>query len=70
MAGEDTAEIRRLSDELKHIAHRLAESAYGAAGGAGGGHDQGQTRRGPQAGASAGPPGADDVVDADFEEVA
>ncbi len=67
MAGEDTAEIRRLSDELKHIAHRLAESAY-SAGGAD--HDPGQARKGPQAGASSGPRGADDVVDADFEEVA
>ncbi len=71
MAGGDTAEIRRLSDELKHIAHRLAESVYGAAGAAaGGGHGQGQTPRGPQAGASDGSPGADNVVDAEFEEVA
>ena len=70
MAGEDTAEIRRLADELKHIAHRLAESVYGAAGATGGGHDQGQAKSGPQAGASKGPQGPDGVVDAEFEEVA
>ncbi|MDJ0854012.1 MAG: molecular chaperone DnaK [Desulfobacterales bacterium] len=70
MAGEDTAEIRRLSDELKHIAHRLAESVYGAAGAAEGGHGQGQTPRGPRAGTTGGSPGGDDVVDAEFEEVA
>jgi molecular chaperone DnaK len=73
MAGEDTAEIRRLADELKHIAHRLAESVYSTAGGAGqnpganpgihpgGGNAQGHQGRTPR---------NDDVVDAEFEEVA
>jgi molecular chaperone DnaK len=74
MAGEDTAEIRRLADELKHIAHRLAESVYGAAGtghnaGASGpGADNGA--RGNETGAGNGGPRGDDVVDAEFEEVA
>ncbi|MGD9249943.1 MAG: Hsp70 family protein, partial [Desulfobacterales bacterium] len=67
MAGEDTAEIRRLTDELKHIAHRLAESVYNTTGAPGAAprangrsaqQDPGGTQR------------PDDVVDAEFEEVA
>ncbi|MBW2283344.1 MAG: molecular chaperone DnaK [Deltaproteobacteria bacterium] len=61
MEGEDTEEIKRLSDELTQASHKLAEALYAqasqqqaaddqAAGGADGGKD-------------------DDVVDADFEEV-
>jgi molecular chaperone DnaK len=67
MSGDDAAEIRRLSEELKHIAQRLAESFYSNAG------PQGAN---PEAN-SGSPPGArnsaqraDDVVDAEFEEVA
>ena len=65
MEGEDTEEIKRLSDELTQASHKLAEAMYAqasqqqaagdqAAGGGAGGADEGKD---------------DDVVDADFEEV-
>ena len=66
MEGEDTEEIKRLSEEMTQVSHKLAEAMYqqAAAG------DQ-------QAGADAGPGGdqtggaapEEDIVDADFEEV-
>ncbi len=68
MEGEDTAEIKRLSEELTQASHKLAEAMYQQASKAGG----------PGAGPGAGADGAeqpqasandDDVVDADFEEV-
>ena len=65
MEGEDTQEIKRLSDELTQTSHKIAEMMYSRASqqqahaGAGAG--------GPQAGAS--PKKDEDVVDADFEEV-
>jgi len=62
--GEDTAEIKRLSDELTNVSHKLAEAMYQ------------QAAAGQQAGPgaeSAGQAGGaapeEDVVDADFEEV-
>jgi molecular chaperone DnaK len=64
MEGEDTQEIKRLSDELTQTSHKIAEMMYSRASqqqahaGAGGG--------GPQGGASK---KDEDVVDADFEEV-
>ncbi len=67
MEGEDTEEIKRLSEELSQAAHKLAEAVYKNAS-----QDAG-TQAGPgpdaaaQQGASA--PPEDDVVDADFEEV-
>ncbi|MFC1515132.1 molecular chaperone DnaK [Thermodesulfobacteriota bacterium] len=67
MEGEDTEEIKRLSEELTNASHKLAEAMYQQA------SQEGQQQAGPDAG---GPeqPGAsaepdDDVVDADFEEV-
>jgi molecular chaperone DnaK len=68
LAGEDTAEIRRLADELKHIAHRLAESVYSNTGPAGA--DPRAKGGSPQGDAHSEPKRADDVVDAEFEEVA
>jgi len=74
MEGEDVAEIRRLSDELMQISHKLAEAMYqkasqagqqqqaGEAGGGGGGGGGAQAGGGSQR-------ADDDVVDADFEEV-
>ncbi len=66
MEGDDTAEIKRLTDELTQASHKLAEAMYAqasqqaqAAGGAPGG----------DASAGASPSQDDDVVDADFEEV-
>jgi len=64
MEASDTAEIKRLSDELTQTSHKLAEKMYAQA-----------SQQGPGAGpeAEAGPSGGkkpdDDVVDADFEEV-
>jgi molecular chaperone DnaK len=65
MEGEDTQEIKRLSDELTQTSHKIAEMMYSRAsqqqaqGGAGGGapHGGGASKK------------DDDVVDADFEEV-
>jgi len=65
MEGEDTGEIKRLSEELTQASHKLAEAMYQQAS---------QADAQEQAGAG-GPeqPGAaapdEDVVDADFEEV-
>jgi molecular chaperone DnaK len=67
MNGEDVAEIKRLTETLTHAAHRLAESAYQQSGHATGSNPSGGVKSGTQAGSS-GPD--DDVVDADFEEVA
>jgi molecular chaperone DnaK len=65
MEGEDTEEIKRLSEELTQASHKLAEAMYQQASAS----DQ-------QAGADAGAQGQaggaapeEDVVDADFEEV-
>ena len=65
MEGDDTAEIKRLSEELTQASHKVAEAMY---------------QQASQAGAQAGGPDAagsgahgqaedEDIVDADFEEV-
>ena len=62
MEGDDTEEIKRLTEELTQASHKLAEAIYAQAAGegqAGAGGDE----AGPE------PPKDDDVVDADFEEV-
>ncbi len=65
MNGEDVAEIRRLSEELTQVSHKLAEAVYKqAAGSEGAGPGGGAGQAGP-----GGPSREDDVVDADFEEV-
>ena len=67
MEGEDTAEIKRLTENLTQASQRLAESAYQQPGSAGGQH----AAHGSDAGARSGSSGSDDdVVDAEFEEVA
>jgi len=64
MEGEDTDEIKRLTDELTQASHKIAEIMY-----------QKASQQQEQAGQGAGPEqgtGAsqdEDVVDADFEEV-
>ena len=66
MEGENTEEIKRLSDELTQISHKLAEAMYQQAAGAG----QQQEGAGPEAAQADASASADeDVVDADFEEV-
>jgi len=65
MEGEDTEEIKRLSEELTQASHKLAEAMYQQA--SQGQEQTGEAGEGPSdqdAGAS-----DDDVVDADFEEV-
>jgi molecular chaperone DnaK len=64
MEGEDTAEIKKLTEELTQASHKLAESMYAKAAeqaqAAGGGGADGSTAAASQ---------DEDVVDADFEEV-
>ena len=63
--GEDTAEIKRLSDELTNVSHKLAEAMYQRASAAGQ-----QAGSGAESAEQAGGAAPDeDVVDADFEEV-
>jgi len=73
MKSEDSAEIKKVSEELMQASHKLAETMYQqASGGQPGGPEAGPGAAGPGAeGASqSGPAGGDDdVVDADFEEV-
>ena len=60
--GEDTEEIKRLTEELTQASHKLAETMYANAS-----QDQAAGAAGPES--AEGPSKDDDVVDADFEEV-
>jgi molecular chaperone DnaK len=63
--GEDTEEIKRLSEELTNVSHKLAEAMYQQASAAGQ-----QAGPGAESAEQAGGEAPDeDVVDADFEEV-
>jgi len=64
MEGDDTEEIKRLTEELTQASHKLAEILYQQAG-------QQQEQAGGEAGpeTDAGVSQDEDVVDADFEEV-
>ena len=68
MEGEDTEEIKRLSEELTQVSHKLAEAMYqqASADNQQAGADAGPEGEGDQAGGAA---PEEDVVDADFEEV-
>jgi len=66
VAGENVDEIKRLTETLTHAAHALAQSVY---------QQPGPANGQPGAPGNAGPSGAstsggDDVVDAEYEEVA
>ncbi|HOS96503.1 MAG TPA: Hsp70 family protein, partial [Deltaproteobacteria bacterium] len=64
---DDTDQIRKKIDALTTVSHKLAEVIYSSAA-----QGQAGAQAGPGAGAGAGPGGsrpADDVVDAEFEEV-
>jgi molecular chaperone DnaK len=63
MEGDDTAEIKRLTEELTQTSHKLAEAMYQQASQAGGPDAAGDGAQGQAAADD------DDVVDADFEEV-
>jgi molecular chaperone DnaK len=65
MEGDDTEEIKRLSEEMTQASHKLAEAMYQQASQT----DQ-QQAEADEAGPEPGPAAPDeDVVDADFEEV-
>jgi len=64
LEGEDTEEIKRLTEELTQASHKLAETIYANAN-----QEQGQEQPGPDSDAEGDAPKDDDVVDADFEEV-
>jgi molecular chaperone DnaK len=67
MQAEDVSEIKLLTETLTHASHRVAESVYQQSGTAEGRH----RTHGPNPGARSGSSGSgDDVVDAEFEEVA
>ena len=61
MEGNDAQEIKRLSEELTQVSHKLAEAMYQQA------SKKGDQQTGGGAGGAAEP--EEDVVDADFEEV-
>lgn len=63
--GEDTEEIKRLTEELTQASHKLAETMYANA--SQDQQDPGAGGAGPES--AAGPSQDEDVVDADFEEV-
>ncbi len=68
MEGEDTKEIKRLSEELTQISHKLAEAMYKQASQAD--DQQAGAQPGGEGTAQTGPSAPEeDVVDADFEEV-
>jgi len=62
MEGDNTEEIKRLSEELTQASHKLAEAMYQQASEAG-------AQPGPEAAQEQSSTPEDDVVDADFEEV-
>ncbi len=62
--GDDTEEIKRLTEELTQASHKLAETMYANAS-----QDQGQDAGGAGPESASGPSQDEDVVDADFEEV-
>jgi molecular chaperone DnaK len=70
MEGENTSEIKKLTEELTHASHKLAEAMYKQASQQQAGQ-AGEQQAGGPAGASQEKrsKGEEDVVDADFEEV-
>jgi molecular chaperone DnaK len=68
MEGDDTEEIKRLSEELTQVSHKLAEAMYKQASQAD--DQEAGAQPGAEDSAQAGPSAPEeDVVDADFEEV-
>ncbi len=64
MEGDDTAEIKRLTEELTQASHKLAETLYAKAS-----QEQAQAEETENADSTAGASEEEDVVDADFEEI-
>jgi molecular chaperone DnaK len=67
LKDENVTEIKRLTETLTHASHRLAESVYQQAGPSAGHNTSGGANTGAQPGSAR---SDDDVVDAEFEEVA
>ncbi len=65
--GENSAEIKRLAETLTQTSHKLAASVYQQASPAGQPHDAGSGGVNPSAGSA--PDAAEEVVDAEYEEV-
>jgi molecular chaperone DnaK len=65
MEGDDTDEIKRLTDELTQASHKLAEAMYAKASAEQQAHQQASSGASESSKAKS----DDDVVDADFEEV-
>ncbi len=70
MESDDTAEIKRLTEELQHASHALSQTMYQQAGHADAGASHAGCASGNCGTAGADPNADDDVVDADYEEVA
>jgi molecular chaperone DnaK len=68
MEGTDADAIKKASEELQNVSHKLAEAMYAKASQQGQAASEGQTSTGNGGDASKGA-GDEDVVDADFEEV-
>ncbi|GAB6036355.1 molecular chaperone DnaK [Fundidesulfovibrio butyratiphilus] len=68
MKGEDAEAIKRATDELSQVSHKLAEKLYQQQAGQPGAQGGPQPGEGPEAG-GAGPGKDEDVVDADYTEV-
>jgi len=64
MEGDNTEEIKRLTEELTQASHKVAEAMYAQAS-----QQQAQPGAAPGAESAAGASQDDEVVDADFEEV-
>ncbi len=64
MEGDNTEELKKLTDELTQASHKLAEAMYAQAS-----QEQAQSEETPGADSAAGAEKDEDVVDADFEEV-
>jgi molecular chaperone DnaK len=62
MEGDNTEEIKRLTEELTQASHKVAEAMYAKA-------SAEQGRAGGSGESGSAPHKDDDVVDADFEEV-
>ncbi|MBW1798876.1 MAG: Hsp70 family protein, partial [Deltaproteobacteria bacterium] len=64
MEGDNTEEIKRLTEELTQASHKVAEAMYAQAS-----QQQAQPGAAPGAESAAGASQDDEVVDADFEEI-
>jgi molecular chaperone DnaK len=69
MKGEDAEAIKKATEELSQVAHKLAEKLYQQQGAQPGGPEAGGPGAGPEGGHPGGHAKDEDVVDADYTEV-